>query len=346
MIRIAVIGAGAWGLNHVRAFSRIKGAELAIVCDPSESARARAATIAPRARLTPRLEDVLGNKDVDAVVLATPAPFHAEQACQALGAGKHVLVEKPMAMDPASGERLLHAAEGARRILMVGHLMLHHPAVERMRMMIRGGDLGEVLYAYALRVNLGRLRRDENALWSLGPHDVSMILHLLEQEPVSVSARGGAYLQKGIEDVVFVNMRFANGVMAQIQLSWLDPRKERRLTIVGSQKMVEFDDAHPVEKLRIYDKGFDRPPAFTEYAEYLAIRSGDIHIPRLSMAEPLDLECRHFVDCIKNDRQPLSDGRSALAVIRVLDAAQRSLAADGTPVALRPPGDEPSRGST
>jgi predicted dehydrogenase len=209
--------------------------------------------------------------------------------------------------------------------------MLYHPAVKRLREMVASGELGTILYVYSVRVNLGKVRQDESALWSLGPHDVSMILHLLRETPVSVSARGGAYLQETIEDVVFVNLRFASGVMAQVQLSWLDPRKERRLTIVGSKKMVDFDDVS-TEKLHVYDKGVDRPPAFTDFAEFLQIRNGDILIPRISGAEPLDLECRHFVDCVIQGRTPLSDGASGLEVVRVLSAAQRSLEADGAPV--------------
>jgi predicted dehydrogenase len=212
--------------------------------------------------------------------------------------------------------------------------MLYHPGFERLRKMVAGGELGKLYYLYATRVNLGRLRRDENALWSLGPHDVSMILALQGEAPITVSARGGCYLQKGIEDVVFVTLRFASGLLASIQLSWLDPRKERRLTVVGARQMVEFDDSHPVEKLRIYDKGYDRPPDFTEYAEYLSIRNGDIRIPMVPMAEPLELECRHFVDCVRDGKRPLTDGESALEVVRVLEAAQRSLAADGVPVEL------------
>jgi predicted dehydrogenase len=181
-------------------------------------------------------------------------------------------------------------------------------------------------------VNLGRVRQDENALWSLAPHDVSMIEYLLGDEPESVSARGGVYLQTRIEDVVFANLRFRSGVSAQIQASWLDPRKERRLVIVGSQKMVEFDDVAPVEKIRVYDKGFDRPPAFTEYQQFLAIRNGDIHIPQVPLVEPLERECRHFVDCVAYDKRPLTDGHSALRVVRVLEAAQKSLENDGAPV--------------
>jgi predicted dehydrogenase len=223
-------------------------------------------------------------------------------------------------------------ADSRHLTLMEGHLMLYHPAVAYLKTMISAGDLGRIFYIYALRVNLGRVRQDENALWSLAPHDVSMISYLLDDEPESVSARGGTYLQHNIEDVVFVNLKFRSGVSAQIQVSWLDPRKERRLTIVGSQKMVEFDDVHPVEKLRIYDKGVDRPPPFTEYAQFLSIRNGDIHIPQVPMVEPLEVECRHFVECVAQGKRPLTDGASSLRVVRVLEAAQRSLESSGAPV--------------
>jgi predicted dehydrogenase len=332
MVRIAVVGAGAWGINHVRAMSRTQGAELVMVCDGSASARDRSQAIAPRARLAGDLAQALVAGDVDAVVLATPAKDHAEQARLALNAGKHVLVEKPLALDSADARAVVAAAETHKRTLMVGHLMLFHPAVERLKAMIDGGELGHVYYIYAVRVNLGRVRQDENALWSLAPHDVSMIEYLLSDEPESVSARGGTYLQSRIEDVVFVNLRFRSGVTAQIHVSWLDPRKERRLTIVGSQKMVEFDDVHPVEKLRVYDKGVDRPPSFTEYAQFLSIRNGDIHIPQIPMVEPLERECRHFVECVASGKRPITDGQSALRVVRVLEAAQKSLQSDGAPV--------------
>jgi predicted dehydrogenase len=332
MVRIAVIGAGAWGINHVRAFARAKGAELVMVCDPSDAAFARASGVAPRARRGRSLDDALAADDVQAVVLATPAVEHAAQALKTLQAGRHVFVEKPLALRVPDAAKVVEAADKAGLTLMVGHLMLFHPVVERLKSMITDGVLGHVFYMQALRVNLGRIRRDENAMWSLAPHDISMISYLLGASPTSVSARGGAYLQKGVEDVVFLNMRFGSGVVAQVQLSWLDPRKERRLTIVGSAKMVEFDDVHPIEKLKIYDKGFERPPAFTEYAEFLSIRNGDIHIPHIAMGEPLEIECRHFIDCVEHRRQPRTDGPSGLRVVGVLEAAQRSLASDGAPV--------------
>jgi predicted dehydrogenase len=333
-VRVAVAGAGYWGINHVRAFARLPGCELVAVSDPDERARSRAGQLAPQARIEPSFDALLAAPDVDAVVLATPAIAHAAQAQAALGKGKHVFVEKPLALTVADARATVDAAVAAGRTLMVGHLMLYHPAFRRLSELVAGGELGRVYYLYALRVNLGRLRRDENALWSFAPHDLSMILSLVPSPPVSVAARGEAYLQEGVEDVVFVNITFADRTMAQIQLSWLDPRKERRLTVVGSKKMVELDDAHPTEKLRIYDKGYDRPPEFTQYGEYLTVRQGDIHIPRIDMAEPLDLECRHFIECVREGKAPRSDGASALRVVELLEAAGRSLANGGAPVGL------------
>ncbi len=332
MIRVAVAGAGYWGINHVRAFAHLKGAALTMVCEPDDAARARALALAPHARGARSLDEALAAADVDAVVLATPAALHAQQAYAALSAGKHVFVEKPMALTLADAESVAGAAAG--RILCVGHLMVHHPAVARLAELIRDGTIGDIYYVYSTRVNLGRLRRDENALWSFGPHDVSMILHLLGALPVRVSAHGHGYLQAGVEDVVFVHLEFPDGKMAHVQLSWLDPRKERRMTIVGARRMVEFDDMHPSEKLRIYDKGYDRPPEFADFGQYLTLRQGDVHIPRIDMSEPLQLECRHFLSCILDGTPPLAGAREGLAVVRVLAAAQRSLDAGGAPVPL------------
>ncbi len=333
VIRSAVVGAGRWGLNHVRAFSRAKEGVLVAVCDPLEAARLRARELAPDARLEASFQAVLAAPDVDAIVLATPAKHHAEMACAALQAGKHVLVEKPLAMRTADAEAVVAAAARAGRTLMVGHLMLYHPAVERMREAIAADEIGRTHYVYSLRVNLGTLRQDEDALWSLAPHDISIILHLLGEPPASVSARGGSYLQPGVADVVFLNLRFPSGVLAQIQVSWLNPRKERRVVVVGSKKMLEFDDTS-AHKLTIHDKGYDREPAFVEYAEYLSIRNGEVQIAPLTMAEPLERECRHFLECCASGRTPITDGRSALEVVRVLEAAQRSLAQDGASISL------------
>jgi len=333
MIRIAVAGTGYWGINHVRACAQLANTELVAIADPDTSALERARRFAPAARPYSDVSSLFTDPGVDAIVVATPARLHAQQVVAALAAGKHVLVEKPLALTVDDAEKVREAAGGGTT-LMVGHLMLFHPAFERLASLVRDGTLGEIFYAYAMRVNLGRLRVDENALWSLGPHDVSMLIELFGAPPTSVSARGQAYLQPAIEDVVFVNLAFADGRMAQIQLSWLDPHKERRLTVVGSKKMVVFDDADPAEKLRIYDKGYERPPSFTQFGEYLTIRHGDVHIPRISMAEPLERELSHFVRCVERGEPPRTGIDHAVHVVRILDAAQRSLHAGGEPVKI------------
>jgi predicted dehydrogenase len=331
---LAVVGCGYWGIHHVRVASAVRGARLLAICDGDPAARAKASRVAPGARVLATYEEVLSDPAIEAVILATPARHHATQATQALDSGRHVLVEKPLALAVDEAESALAAAARANRILAVGHLMLYHPAVLRVRDLLSSGELGQLYYLYASRVNLGRLRTDENALWSFAPHDLSMIDFLLDGElPESVSARGQSYLQANVEDVVFVTLKYKQGQMAHIHLSWLDPRKERRLTLVCARKMVEFDDVAS-EKLRIYDKGYDRPPAFAQYADYLTLRQGDIHIPHVPMAEPLALEVTHFVDCIRHGVTPRTDGQSGLRVIQVLAAAQKSLQADGAPVRL------------
>jgi predicted dehydrogenase len=252
----------------------------------------------------------------------------------ALTAGKHVLVEKPMATTVAHAAEMTELAQSRKLTLMVGHLLLYHSAVEHLREMVRSGELGQIYYLYAARVNLGRIRNDENALWSFGPHDLSIIGYLLERTPRTVSARGQSYLQPDVEDVVFLNLSYPDRVMAQIQLSWLDPRKERRLTVVGSRKMVVFDDTQATEKLRIFDKGFERPPEYETYGDYLSIRFGDIHIPHLAMTEPLRAECQHFLSAVRTGQRPRTSAADGLRVVRILAAAERSMAEGGTPIEI------------
>jgi predicted dehydrogenase len=323
-MRVAIVGTGYWGINLVRTFAQEPRVRITWICDSRPAALERASAFAREARQSQELGRLLDAGDVDAVVIATPAVAHADMACQALAAGKHVLVEKPLALSVPDAERVAAAARAAGRVLMVGHLMVYHPAVEHLRVLLHSGELGELFYLYSTRVNLGRARQDENALWSFAPHDLSMIDYLLEAAPASVSATGQSYLHPGIEDVVFLTLKFATRQMAHVHLSWLDPRKERRLTIVGSRKMVVFDDASS-EKLRIHDKGYDKPPEFTDFGEYLTIRQGGVYIPPIKMAEPLALECAHFVDCVESGRAPRTGMDSAMRVVRVLAAAQRSL---------------------
>ncbi|MDB4963234.1 MAG: oxidoreductase domain protein [Myxococcales bacterium] len=331
--RVAVIGAGAWGLNHVRVVASEPRCELVAIVDRDPAACARGKELAPGASVLHDPEQVFADPSIEIVVVATPAPTHANITCAALAADKHVLVEKPLALSTMDAQQIADSAARSRRVLMVGHLMVFHPAIARLRELLRSGALGFLHYVHSTRANLGRIRRDENALWSFGPHELSMLDHLLERSPVSVTARGQCVLQPGIEDVVFLTLRYAGGEMAHLHLSWLHPRKERRLTLVCSQKMVEFDDVAP-EKLRIYDKGYDRPPQFTQFAEYLTLRDGDVYIPQLPMDEPLKLQLRHLLDCIATGGRPTTDIASALRIVATLEAAQRSLASDGVPVNL------------
>ncbi|MGH7658611.1 MAG: Gfo/Idh/MocA family protein [Gemmatimonadales bacterium] len=330
--RFGVIGAGSWGRNHVRAIAGNAEAELAAVCDASAGIRDNLSRQYPGTYLTDRVEDLLAR--VDAAIVATPARSHAELGLQAVEAGIPVLVEKPFALTAADAEKLVAAADRTGVPVLVGHLLEYHPVVERLRAMIESQELGQVYYLYSQRVNLGQVRPDENALWSFGPHDISVALFLLGEAPTTVTAQGHSYLQKGIEDIVFLHMTFRSGIMAHVQMSWLDPHKERRLTVVGSKQMAVFDDMAIREKLRVYDKGVDRPPEYGSYGESLAIREGDISIPRLSNVEPLAAQLRHFIRVVRGEEPPRADGRDGLRTVRVLDAASKSLARGGSPVSV------------
>jgi predicted dehydrogenase len=322
-LRIGVVGLGYWGPNLARNFAALPGSELRWCCDASEHARARVGAIFPAARLTADVEDLLADPELDAIALATPVPTHAELATAVLEAGKHCFVEKPLAQSVADARRVVDAAAASSRVLMVGHLLEYHPGVRKLGELAAGGELGEIYYIYGNRLNLGKLRSDENALWSLGAHDVSVVLHLAGgEEPVEVVAHGESYVRPGVQDVVFCFLRFASGLSAHLHLSWLDPHKERRFTIVGSRRMATFDDMALEGKVTVYDKGFDEDAH--GYGEYIT-RSGDIFSPRISNAEPLRLECEEFVASIAEGRSPRSDGASGLRVVRVLEQLQDSL---------------------
>jgi predicted dehydrogenase len=321
-VRVGVAGLGYWGPNLARNFAALPGCEVAWLCDADEAALARVGAAHPRARRTGQLDDLLGDRELDAVVLATPVPSHAPLAERVLGAGKHCFVEKPLAQSVDGAERAVAAAEAAGRVLMVGHLLEYHPGVAMLKEIAAGGELGDIHYIYSNRLNLGKLRADENALWSLGAHDVSVVLYLAEEEPHEVEARGEAYMRRGVEDVVFGFLRFPSGLAAHLHLSWLDPHKERRFTVVGSRRMATFDDMDLERKVTVYDKGFDEDAS--SYGEYIT-RSGDIWSPRVPNREPLQLECDHFVTCVREGRTPRSDGASGLRVVRVLAALQERL---------------------
>jgi len=337
---LAQVGVGYWGKNLLRNFANLPGVEMRMVCDQRPETLTRTWNEHPGAIMTNRYEDVLENSDIEAVIIATQTPQHFEMARAALEAGKHVFVEKPMAQTASEAERLVALADAADRRLMVGHLLLYHPAFRYVEDLIRRGDLGDVYYLYSVRVNLGIIRQQENALESLAPHDLSVALQFLGQRPVAISAQGHAYLQPNIEDVVFATVFFEHGALAHLHTSWLDPHKVRKMTVVGSEKMAVLDDMATTEKVRLYDKGVAIQPGqarYADYAEAMSIRDGDIHIPRINMQEPLRLECQHFIECIRTGATPRSDGRNGLAVVRLLEAAQQSLAHHGTTVTLPEP---------
>jgi predicted dehydrogenase len=321
-VRVGVVGLGYWGPNLARNFAAIEGCELAWLCDGSEQVRAKLAGAFPGVRWGAEIDDLLADAELDAVVLATPVPTHAELAVRVARAGKHCFVEKPLATTVADAQRAVDAAAEAGRVLMVGHLLEYHPAVTRLKELVDGDELGSLYYVYGNRVNLGKLRAEENALWSLGAHDVSVVLHLIGEEPVECSAHGESYVRKGVQDVVFCYLRFPSGQVAHLHLSWLDPHKERRITVVGSKRMATFDDMQIEGKLTVYDKGFDEDAS--SWGEYIA-RAGESFSPRLANAEPLRLECEHFIHCIREGLTPRSDGRSGVRVVRVLEQLQRSL---------------------
>ncbi len=320
-VSVGVVGLGYWGPNLARNFAAIPGCEVAYVCDADAAARARVTRMFPSARATSEIGQLLADPSLDAIVLATPVATHAALAVTVLEAGKHCFVEKPLAQSAAEAERAVAAA--GDRVLMVGHLLEYHPGIRKLKELADSGELGdEIFYIYGNRLNLGKLRADENALWSLGAHDVSVVLYLAGEEPNELIARGESYVRDGVEDVVFCFMRFPSGLTAHLHLSWLDPHKERRFTVVGSRRMATFDDMELERKLSVYDKGFDEDAR--TYGEYIT-RSGDVFSPRIGNVEPLRIECEHFIECIRSGTRPRSDGADGLRVVRVLEALQRSL---------------------
>jgi len=330
------VGTGDWGANLVRNYASLPGAQLVSVCDSDPQRLAKTAAQYPGVNAVASVAEVARDPDVLGVVVAASAVNHHALAKALLEAGKDVYVEKPLTLEVGHAEELVRLARTKGRVLMVGHLLLYHPGVQYLKKMVVDGQIGDLLYIYCQRVNLGKVRKDENALWSFAPHDLSVILYLMDQEPVDVAARGAAFLQPGVEDVVFVDLRFASGQSAHAHVSWLDPHKLRKFTVVGTQKMMVFDDMEASEKIKVYDKGVDRAGQVVSYGDALTVRSCDILIPKISLQEPLRLECLHFVECVRERKRPLTDGIGGLRVVKVLDAAQRSLKAGGQPVSIAP----------
>jgi len=335
MLRLAVVGAGGWGFNHARTFDQLADCSLQIVVDKDDKALARVTKSLRGLKTEKDYRPVVRRKDLEAVVVATSAESHYEIAKAALMAGKHVLVEKPLVLRVEEAEELIQLAEANDLVLMVGHLLLYHPAVRKLKEYVDSGELGQIYYMYSSRVNLGKVRTTENALWSFAPHDISVMLFLTDMMPNLVSATGQSYLNPPVQDVTFFTLHFPNNIIGHGQVSWLDPHKVRKITVVGSKKMIVFDDMESSEKIKLYDKGVDAPVSYETYGDYLTLRIGDIITPKIHMSEPLKNECQHFLNCVQRGEKPLSDGHDGLQVLRVLEATQRSLDSRGKPVELK-----------
>ena len=329
-VKVGVIGAGYWGPNLIRNLKELPEADLQVVCDMKQERLNHIQERYPHVCTTRDYQDVL-HSDVDAVAIATPVFTHHQVAMDCLRAGKHVLVEKPLARTSREAREIIETGEQMGKLVMVGHTFVYNPAVVALREIIASGEIGEVYYVNSTRVNLGLYQPDINVVWDLAPHDVSILLYVLGLEPVTASARGGMYLKNGVHDVAHVTLNFLGGLMADLHVSWLDPCKIRRITIVGNKKMIVYDDIETQDKIKVYDKGIDIQPYNDTYEEFhLAYRYGDVLTYPVKWEEPLMLECQHFIQSISNGSPVRSDGYQGLKVIQVLEAAQKSLFNGGT----------------
>jgi predicted dehydrogenase len=333
-IGIAVIGCGYWGVNYVRVFNELAGAEVTAICDQRPARLAEIGKRFPGAYTTTSLDAALQLEDVDAVVVCTGATTHFDVASRCIAAGKHVLIEKPLTTEPADAERLIELADAQGVKLMVGHTFLYNPAIQLLKQYLQRADMGEIYYLYSSRTNLGPIRQDVNALWDLAPHDISIFNYLLDSTPRWVSAVGAKVLKNHREDVGFVSLGYGDNIVGHIHVSWADPNKVRELVVVGSNRRIVFDDLNAMERVKIFEKGVSpvQPEAanFGEF-QYL-MRDGDIVSPHVEVSEPLKNQCRHFIECIAQDRRPQTDGQAGLDVVRVMAAIDHSIQQRGAPV--------------
>jgi predicted dehydrogenase len=335
IITVGVVGCGYWGPNLIRNLRQAPDCQLKIICDTSEQRLRHMQRLHSDVATTTNFEDLLKDPALDAVVIATPVRFHFDMARAALNAGKHVFIEKPMARTVAEGEGLVALAEHKGLVIMVGHTFLFSPAVRRMKEIIESGDIGEVQYISARRLNLGLFQKDINVAWDLAPHDISIILHLLDEHPVSVCCQGNSHVTRGIEDVTMMYLNFRKNRCAFIQNSWLDPKKVRQMTIVGTRRMIVYDDIEPLEKLKVYDSRVEVPPHYDSFADFTySYHYGDAYVPYIKQDEPLKLECQHFLDCIRDECAPITGGRQGLEVVRILEASSVSLKQQGGAIGL------------
>lgn len=330
MVKIAVVGCGYWGPNLVRNFSKINQCKAASVCDFDKERLAHIKSLYPDIEVTTQYKDILNNPYINAVCIATPVSTHFDLAMQAFAEGKHVFIEKPISDSSRSAALLIETAKRKGLVLMVGHTFLFHPAVEKIREIVARKELGKIYYISMERLNLGLFQKDINVVWDLGPHDISILKYITNKKPLAISAFGKANIYKPIEDMALINMKLQGGIIAHMRLSWLDPHKVRRIIIVGSKKMLVYDDIKQQDKITLYDKGVSVPKYYDTFEDFrFSYKYGDVTMPLIDNTEPLQLECRHFVDCIMHHKQPKSDGEHGLRVIKIIEAIQRSLKNNG-----------------
>jgi len=335
-MKLAVIGCGYWGPNLVRNFVQSNKTDGIICCDLDKKRLERMKALYPMVEVLTDYKELLERPDLQAVAIATPVKTHHPIAKDFLLNGKHVLIEKPFTHSYETAYELIKLAEERNLILMVDHTFEYTAAVNKIKTIIENGELGKILYISCVRVNLGLFQPDINVVWDLAPHDISTILYIMGEIPVSVNCQGKAHFHPGIEDVATTTLNFKNGVIAFIHSSWLDPNKIRRTTIVGSRRMLVYDDIEPQEKIKIYDKGVEVPPYYDTYADFhFSYRYGDIYSPRIEDYEPLKKECDHFIECVKRNMPPLTDGYSGLRVVSILESASKSLKLAGRAVQVQ-----------
>ena len=334
-VSVGIIGCGYWGPLLVRNFKTLGDCQLKAVCDVNTERLKHIHTLYPDVEGIAQTQQLLNGANVDAVVIATPVKHHYSLAKASLLAGKHTFIEKPMASSSAECEELIEIAQRNGLVLMIDHTFLYSSPVQKIAQIVQAGDLGEIRYINCRRLNLGLFQKDINVAWDLAPHDISIILHILDELPTTVNCQGNAHITPGVEDVTNMSLSFSRKRFATIQSSWLEPRKIREMTIVGTRRMIVYDDLRTREKIRIYDARVERPPHYDTFAEFqYSYHYGDSYIPYLHQEEPLKLACQHFVDCIKTNSQPLTDGRRGLEMVRILEAASTSVKMNGAPVAL------------
>ncbi len=341
MLDIAVIGCGYWGPNLVRNFNSLQGCRVKYACDVQKDRLAHMKRLYYDIETTTDFDQVINDTEIDAIAIATPVGLHYKLASKCLQAGKHIFIEKPMASSVAECKELIELAEKRNLTIIVGHTFIYSPPVRKVKELVNQGTLGEMQYISTRRLNLGLFQKDINVTWDLAPHDISIILYILDQVPISVNCQGKAHVNPEIEDVTNLTLNFVNGGFATIQSSWLDPNKIREMTFVGSKRMLVYNDLEPNEKIKIYDKRVETPPHYDTFAEFhYSYHYGDIYSPYIKQYEPLKVECQHFLDCIRSGEKPMTGAYEGLYVVQILEAASKSLKNDGAPVIIDFNGNE------